>query len=731
MARIILPYQGQTAQEPVQVRGREPELDLTHAVQLYPRVSTKEQMDNVSAEMQQDITFALRYGWAQRLIIMDKADLGKSGQLRMDERPAFLGMLHRIREGNVKTVIAAQVDRFFREKWGVEYGKFMQICHEYNVKVVTLTHDRRGIDFIYDFHVSWHIDQFRRECEAAYRYIEKQIGRMHGARDELQNAGIWCCGSIAAGYLPDFREKINGRANPDYYRYLPYKPHAERIYWMTRRFREVGANVNVLFQEIHRAPIFLPAFPPDVASLPFITRYGTSKVLSPNLLDENDKPVVLGYTFSSLNGLKFALTNPVNMGHWVVDDQIVRIHNHPAIVDEGDYLYCMEHLSPTNLDGTPNTYFEKKRSFYMKRHYSITPAVLQNHIEAADPAFSVLPRTYEKKGRDASGETDTSYGLVSRKSSTRMVKYLIPTREIDGFFFFLLKQRLQEAREFEDYFEREKKEKQERENALGMLDMQITACERAIKRLTKRLVQLSILEEEDDAETEDEEEKEKKESDLVRALRDEYNRFSTERESLLQKREQLEKQTSQTEQRRTYKDLILRVLQYWSDEMVYPPEELIPVDELPLIVDTFVEKVVLETLSPHFYQLIIYWRDPVWGVNTLILYRSGKPAIQWSEKEDEILHRHYTTATREEIMRLLPLRSYASIQSRASLFHIHKRRTLNTEQFPYSHSLRDYEIMEKLSIESEDELESGEKLLKLGGAKLVSLCRSSYVIPRK
>ena len=123
MSRLFLPPQDrQTKIELAQGRRSLPELDLEHDVQLYPRVSTKEQMENVSAEMQQDISFALNYGWPRRRIIMDKADLGKSGQLRMDEREAFVGMLHRIRIGQVKTVIAAQVDRFFREKWGVEYG---------------------------------------------------------------------------------------------------------------------------------------------------------------------------------------------------------------------------------------------------------------------------------------------------------------------------------------------------------------------------------------------------------------------------------------------------------------------------------------------------------------------------------------------------------------------------------------------------------------------------------
>ena len=73
---------------------------------------------------------------------------------------------------------------------------------------------------------------------------------MHGARDELQQSGIWCCGSIAAGYIPDYRERINGKMNPDYYRYMPYDIHAERIRWASRRFRGLAANASALFEEI-------------------------------------------------------------------------------------------------------------------------------------------------------------------------------------------------------------------------------------------------------------------------------------------------------------------------------------------------------------------------------------------------------------------------------------------------------------------------------------------------
>ena len=551
---------------------------------------------------------------------------------------------------------------------------------------------------------------------------------MQGARDELQMKGFWCCGGIAAGFLPDWRKRIDGKLNPDYYRYLPYPPHAKRIDWLTRRFRELAGNVNVLLKEVHSTPIFLPAFPPEIAALPFISLYSGTKVLSLDELDEKGKPIVIGYTISTQNGLRHVLTRPENIGHWTVHNQIVRYNNHLAIVDEGDFLYAVEHLCPTFLDGTPNPYFTTKRSFYMKQHFSQSPAVLQNHLVSLDPGFTIRPRTYRKKGEQVKeGETSTGYGFIARSSSCRNLKYIIASQEVDGFFFYLLKQKLQTAEEFEDYHEREQKEKEEREKALGTIDIQIVACEKAMKKLTKRLVQLSTIETEEDEELTDEEReaKEKKESELVKAIRDEYNRFSSELEALTIRRKTLEQQTSQSQKRRTYKELILKVMKYWPDTRVYPPVKLIPPEELPMIVDTFATQVGLDTLSPHIYKKVNYWRDPAWGEDTLICYRGGYPAIQWSDEEDEILRAHYATSTQTEMMRLLPVRSYSSIQNRASYYHIRKAHpTDNTENLPYRFSLQDYTVMQEIGT-TEEALQSGEGVISLAGANLVSLCRSS------
>ncbi len=135
------------------------ELPTDYPCQVYPRVSTPEQRENVSAEMQQDRRFAVLCGWSDddEMIIVETDDLGLSGQLRMEERPAFVKMLRNISSGKVRVVIVANISRFFRRKWNDEAEKFMQICDTYGVKVIIPNPWRSGIEFFYVFSIRAHI----------------------------------------------------------------------------------------------------------------------------------------------------------------------------------------------------------------------------------------------------------------------------------------------------------------------------------------------------------------------------------------------------------------------------------------------------------------------------------------------------------------------------------------------------------------------------------------------
>src|SRR5947209_18374017 len=127
MPRVVKPVS--TAPQQIAEPAWKVKLPTEYPCQIYPRVSTPEQKNNVSAEMQKDKSFALFCGWRDDQIILDDRDLGVSGQLRMEDRLAFHDMLRRIANDTIKAVVTTNVDRLFRNKWGDESGKFMEICH--------------------------------------------------------------------------------------------------------------------------------------------------------------------------------------------------------------------------------------------------------------------------------------------------------------------------------------------------------------------------------------------------------------------------------------------------------------------------------------------------------------------------------------------------------------------------------------------------------------------------
>ncbi len=622
------------------------DLPTTSYVQIYPRVSTPEQKKNVSAEMQVDKKFALACGWPEELIIVDDKDLGLSGQLRMEDRPAFNEMNREIANGHVKIVIAAQVDRLFRDRWGAEYAKFMEICYTYGVKVVTLNHNRTAIDFIYDFSISWHVDQFRRRCEEAWKYIEGHVYRMLGAREEAAKAGRWTGHNMPIGFMPDLRERVDGRKNPQYKRWTVYSPHLERLDWAYKRFKQLGGGLYDLFREIHRQKDFFPPFEewvPDVVL--------THCRLLMALFDDVEEVSIeelrsTGFTVQSATGLRSMLMNPFNGGMLVYKGVLLNSEDHELATDLGTFLYAFNRLSPTSLDGTPNPYLEEKKKVYAKRFESKIVAALYDKIEAAYPNYKVYLRDAptndenRRKANPAPEEVRKYYAFYDCGEPIRHLRYLLAVSEIDGCFLKHFIQILQEANEFEDYLEHEKREIEQRQRDLEQVERDIHATQAAMQRIEEQV---------DNGELTN--------PTLARKANQRYGRLEQELTRLEGRKATLLSTTTRAQRRVGYKELMKRAGDRWS--------ELVTPEDLPEMVDTFVEKVVWAILSPHFYTLTIHWRDPEWGVDELLCFRELHPTIKWTKEEDAVLREKYPTATAEELTALFPERTPPGIRKRA------------------------------------------------------------------
>jgi hypothetical protein len=47
-------------------------------------------------------------------------------------------------------------------------------------------------------------------------------------------------------------------------------------------------------------------------------------------------------------------------------------------------------------------------------------------------------------------------------------------------------------------------------------------------------------------------------------------------------------------------------------------ENVVPPEKYPVMVDIFVEKVVIDNIVPRLYTMIIHWSDLAWGIDELI-----------------------------------------------------------------------------------------------------------------
>jgi hypothetical protein len=622
------------------------DLPVESYIQIYPRVSTPEQKKNVSAEMQVDKRFAMSCGWPEERIIVDDRDLGVSGQLRMEERLAFNEMNRKIADGQIKIVLAAQVDRLFRDRWGAEYAKFMEICYTYGVKVITLNHTRTDIDFIYDFSISWHVDQFRRKCEEAWKYIEGHVYRMLGAREEAAKAGRWTGHNMPIGYMPDLRERVDGKRNPNYKRWIAYQPHIERLDWIYNRFRQVGGGLHDLFREIHRQKDFFPPFEewvPDVVL--------THCRLLMSLFDDQEEVTIeqlreTGFTIQSPTGLRSILMNPFNAGMLVYKGVLLNAEDHDPATDLGAFLYAFNRLSPTNLDGTPNQSFLEKRRVYAKRFDSKTVAALYGKLEAAYPNYRVYLRdapTNEetrKKANPDPEEVRKYYAFYDYGVEIRHLRYLIPVGEIDGCFFAHFVHALQEANDFEDYLEHEQEEVKQREKALARVERDILATQAAMERIEAQVENGELTN-----------------PNLARTANKQYTSLEQELARLESQKVEVEATTTRAQRRIGYNELMKRAGDRWS--------EIVKPEDLPEMVDTFVEKVVWEMLSPRFYTLTIQWRDPEWGADELLCFRDLHPITRWTEEDIALLREYYPTATAEELLQLFPDRTPMGIRKKA------------------------------------------------------------------
>jgi hypothetical protein len=316
--------------------GAQQQLPIDKLILIYGRQSTTKQFfGNKESAQEQAVDLldhALLLGWPDHLRLLfienklkDGTIKNASGRLRIDERPGLSEVVALIKTGTVGAVLVRAVDRLFRDETLVGPTMFADLCRQHHVLILTkdelynFNHPGRGGD---DYNA------FILECMKAKDYIEKHIkGTMHKNRDRKALRGEFTGHAVPTGFMLDDNHLF----------YIPNPIWAPVMKNLLKRFKQLDANMAQFRREIVGYPVF-PDLPEDIKKQ--VGRIQLTKVPG-------------GYTVKSYDGLRMMVTNVALIGHIAYNGRIVKENAHEAIVDEADFWFCFNHLSPTTIDGTP------------------------------------------------------------------------------------------------------------------------------------------------------------------------------------------------------------------------------------------------------------------------------------------------------------------------------------------------------------------------------------------
>ena len=118
---------------------------------------------------------------------------------------------------------------------------------------------------------------------------------------------------------------------------------------------------------------------------------------------------------------------------------------------------------------------------------------------------------------------------------------------------------------------------------------------------------------------------------------------------------------------------------------------------MQLLAQATTRRITIDGLSPHFLLLTITWRTPLWGTDKALLWRLKGRAPLWTDEEIELIQKHYPTMPQQEMLRLLPIRSWRSIGEKAYKLGIARTVSL-PEKYPGILSMQDMAVMQEYGI---------------------------------
>lgn len=686
-------------------------LPIEKLLLVYGRQSTVKQVVNNRESAQQQaidlLDYGLEIGWPaeKRLLFIENqlADgtiRNASGRLRIDQRAGLQEVTRLIESDEVGAVLVRAIDRLFRDETMVGPVVFADICKKHHVLILTP-------DDLFDFSNPKRDDlnRFILEAMKAKDFIEKHVrGVMLRNRERKALRGEYAGHGVPTGLMLD-DERKHYIANPLW---------APVIADMLKRYRELDGNFAQFRREVAGKPI-LPELPEEI-----LERTGRIYLLK----------VDGGYTVNTWSGLRNILTNVALIGHTAYRGRVIK-NTHHAIVDEADFWYAFERLNKTDLEGNPTEYKATIRYVKGKRepHLALldgTRANGQAVITSPQGSVYIFQRTNNAAG--------AAYAIRNNRNALDPMVTSIRVSDLDNVFIQRLLKQLEPTGELRLDLESFAKAKPVNKGEPDTITTE--EVQQVMEQLTQAGEVLVLepfdttIEEYDFSQGAALDPTKSVYAQAQAILQTPTTSLVGVDESIAQARKEharltrdykvnfdlmTDNELRENRQARARLTKDIAAMEKKKDEAQATLQDVLSIEkllqdgyaawvELPLerqrrFIRLVTKAIVLEELEGDWLKLTVRWQPyPSYSfADTCLIYRqnAGK---EWTEREDMLLLRWYSKASRAYLLDKLPNRTWAAITSRASNRKLKRRTYVNDSTLPPWLSLADQNIFTRYGL---------------------------------
>jgi DNA invertase Pin-like site-specific DNA recombinase len=229
-----------------------------------------------------------------------------------------------------------------------------------------------------------HMRLYRMEVERAADELELMAGRLTSARDLKARAGFYGGESLPPGYVVDEREKlINGEPNPSYHVYQKYEPHAEVVQTIFAQLALPGMTATKVARYCKRHGIVFPPFSP-----PWNTKANRKAFARSTRAAGGGWPV-------TMPRVRCIATNPAYIGWKLWGGEVHGKNVYPPIIDE--HVFWAVQGKFGRWDRPKNEYEPLPLAglLYCGNHYSSKCMTYSNHPNPTRSNYRCLDNTIE------------------------------------------------------------------------------------------------------------------------------------------------------------------------------------------------------------------------------------------------------------------------------------------------------------------------------------------------